>query len=275
MTQPGCRLPRRDLAHPGFAVGLLGLGTVKFGRNEEVKYPEAFPLPSLEALTTLLAEAKGYGINLLDTAPAYGLAEERVGELAGQDPYWRIATKVGEGFAEGRSFYDFGEAAIEASLRQSQARLRRRPLDLVLLHCDPEDREALRSRALETLRRWQRRGEILLIGASPRTLEGAKGFLDAGVDVLMLTSNPTDRSQEPVFAEAAARGVAILVKKALASGHLGLGRAEEREEGLRRAAALPGVASVVVGTLSPSHLRANVAALVCPDSGRTQGKLHD
>ena len=61
---------------------MLGLGTVKFGRNQKIKYP-TFELPSDQAVCQLLDDAQNYGINLLDTAPAYGIAEERLGQLLG------------------------------------------------------------------------------------------------------------------------------------------------------------------------------------------------
>ena len=62
---------------------VLGLGTVKFGRNRNVRYPggEGFALPSDREIETLLDVAVECGIRTLDTAPAYGAAEERLGKL--------------------------------------------------------------------------------------------------------------------------------------------------------------------------------------------------
>jgi aryl-alcohol dehydrogenase-like predicted oxidoreductase len=52
-----------------------------------------------------------------------------------------------------------------------------------------------------------------------------------------------------------------LIKKGLISGHLDLSRgADPVEEALRVIFEEPGISSVVVGTLNPSHLRSNVAA---------------
>jgi aryl-alcohol dehydrogenase-like predicted oxidoreductase len=58
------------------AVSQLGLGTVKFGRNQQVKYPSQFDLPSDDEIMTLLEIAQELGINFIDTAPAYGISEE-------------------------------------------------------------------------------------------------------------------------------------------------------------------------------------------------------
>ena len=71
--------------------------TVKLGRNDGVKYPEPFSIPDDKEAHALLAAAKSLGINLIDTAPAYGTSEERLGTLlAGEREDWIICTKVGE-----------------------------------------------------------------------------------------------------------------------------------------------------------------------------------
>jgi len=74
---------RRALGATGLEVSALGLGTVKFGRNTGVKYPAGFELPSAAEIGELLAVARDLGINLLDTAPAYGSSEERIGKSVG------------------------------------------------------------------------------------------------------------------------------------------------------------------------------------------------
>src|SRR6187551_1536728 len=100
-------LPKRPLGSTGFQVSVLGLGTVKFGRNQKIKYP-TFELPTDRAICQLLDDAQRYGINLLDTAPAYGIAEERLGALLGtRHSEFIIITKCGEEFVNGQSNYDF------------------------------------------------------------------------------------------------------------------------------------------------------------------------
>ena len=75
-------------------------------------------------------------------------------------------------------------------------------------------------------------------------------------DVLMCTVNAGYQEELPLIAECATAGVGVLVKKPLASG---LETAPQRA--IARIAALPGVASVVVGTLNAEHLAANAAVL--------------
>ena len=79
----------RTLGKTGLKISPLGLGTVKFGRNQGVKYPGGFEIPEEGDLASLVALAKDLGINLLDTAPAYGTSEERLGRLLkGQRQDW-------------------------------------------------------------------------------------------------------------------------------------------------------------------------------------------
>ena len=82
-------------------MSVLGLGTVKLGRNAGLKYPAPFELPSDAEAMALLDACAEVGVNLLDTAPAYGSSEERLGAMLrerGDRDDWVISTKVGESF---------------------------------------------------------------------------------------------------------------------------------------------------------------------------------
>ena len=69
-------------------------------------------LPSDGRVRELLARARECGVNLIDTAPAYGTSEERLGALLDDRERWVIVTKAGEEFADGRSHFDFSPEAI-------------------------------------------------------------------------------------------------------------------------------------------------------------------
>jgi len=68
---------RHQISDTGIAVSPLGLGTVKMGRNTAVKYPRHFEIPDDKQVQNVLSQAWELGINLLDTAPAYGNSEQR------------------------------------------------------------------------------------------------------------------------------------------------------------------------------------------------------
>ncbi len=248
----------RPLGTSGVQVSPIGLGTVKLGRTQGVKYPGSFDLPTDQAALALLQAAVELGITLLDTAPAYGVSEERLGALlpaAGGRDRWVLCTKAGEEFENGQSRFDFSAAAVTASVERSLRRLRTDRLDVVLLHSGGEDEEAMLSGgAVESLRRLKAQGKVRAIGASTKTPAGA--LLAAGtLDVVMLTINAGYAADLPAVEAARRNGVGVLVKKALQSGH-----AEAPGKALSYALGVPGVSSVVVGTLSPEHLRSNASA---------------
>ncbi|CAM5400811.1 Aldo/keto reductase OS=Stutzerimonas stutzeri OX=316 GN=CXK95_05815 PE=4 SV=1 [Stutzerimonas stutzeri] len=67
----------RPLGSTGLTISPLGLGTVKLGRDQGVKYPSGFAIPDDAQARRLLALARELGIDLIDAAPAYGVGEER------------------------------------------------------------------------------------------------------------------------------------------------------------------------------------------------------
>jgi aryl-alcohol dehydrogenase-like predicted oxidoreductase len=246
----------RDLGSTGMRVSLLGLGTVKLGRDQQVKYPRPYRVPDDAEARALLRCARGLGINLLDTAPAYGTSEARLGRLlAGERDAWVIVTKVGEEFDGAVSRYDFTPEHVRASVARSLQRLDTDHVDVVLIHSDGRDREILdRYGTLEALCELRKAGWVRAVGMSHKTADGARAALAAGCDVIMAALNLDYRDELGVIAEAGRLGRGVLIKKALASGHAGI-------DSLRFAAAQPGVSSVVVGTVDPAHLFANARAL--------------
>src|SRR5690606_3456949 len=135
-------MQRFPVANTGVEISAIGLGTVKLGRDQDVKYPPGFQIPDDAQATQLLILALDLGINLIDTAPAYGRSEERLGPLLrGQRSDWVICTKVGEEFENGQSHFDFSPEHVRFSLERSLKRLETDYLDIVLVHSDGNDME--------------------------------------------------------------------------------------------------------------------------------------
>jgi len=245
---------QRPLGRGGPLACPVSYGAVKIGRNQGVKYPAPFALPSDLEVERLLNGVLDLGINLIDTAPAYGSSEGRVGRAIGHRRHeYLLSTKAGEEFEAGVSRYDFRGTALRASLHTSLQRLRTDHVDLLLLHSDGNDLVVQRDTdAVDTLIALRGEGLARRIGLSGKTVEGARAAL-AWADVLMVEYHLDDCRHEAVIAEAAAGGVGVLVKKALASGR------HDPAAAIRFALANPGVSSVVVGSLSLEHLRANLA----------------
>jgi len=249
----------RPLGQTGLELSPIGLGTVKMGRNTNVKYPTDFKLPSDHEIIQLLTLASELGINCLDTAPAYGTSEARLGELLPEIACdFRIITKVGENYdPDTGSDYDFSETAILKSLERSLQRLNRDRLDVVLLHSDGKDLEHLNQGALQTLIKARDEGLIQAIGLSGKTVDGGRQALDQGADCLMITLNRENQNDKPLIDEAQRFGAGLLVKKALGSGHLTTSISEIFNDLFT----YPTITSAIIGTLNPVHLRNNCLAL--------------
>lgn len=248
-------MDQRRLGRSGPLVSLLGYGAFKIGRNQQTKYAASYDLPTDSEVARLLNGVLDLGINYIDTAPAYGLSEERIGRAIGhRRTEFILSTKVGESFDNGRSTYDFSSQSIVASVQRSLQRLRLDVLDIVFLHANSDDLAiATSTDAVSTLRQLRDRGLIRQIGFSAKTIAGANAAL-SWADVMMLEFHLADRQMEQTITAAAEIGIGIVVKKALASGNLSV------QDALRFVTTFPGVTTTVVGTLNLDHMRANLEA---------------
>lgn len=239
----------RTLGRTGIRVSPIGFGAFKIGRNEGIKYAAGYELPSDAAVAELLAKLPELQINYIDTAPAYGTSEERLGKaLSGRSNEFVISTKVGEEFDAGRSTYDFSSQTVTASIERSLKRLGREMLDIVFIHTPTDDLTLQRSTdVVNTLQRLKQSGKIRAIGLSGKTEPGFR-FAFSWADVLMVEFNPLESRLGAILNEAATHQIGIVVKKGLASGKLAAAEAVpfilQRSE----------VGSLVIGTLNSSHL---------------------
>jgi len=249
----------RALGNSGIEVSALGLGTVKIGRDQQVKYPSDFTIPDDNAVRNLLALAWELGINLVDTAPAYGNSEQRLGKLLPDKNNWVIVTKVGEVFEQGVSRFDFSAAHTRMSVERTLQRLGRDYVDVVLVHSDGNDMQIIENEpVLETLAELKREGLLRAYGMSSKTLEGGMWVVE-NTDVVMATCHPTDRADLPVIARASELNKGVLVKKGLQSGHADRSAGGEGiESAMQFVFAQPGVSSMITGTINLQHLKDNV-----------------
>ncbi len=253
-------LEKRPFAATGKSVSVLGLGTVKFGRNTGVKYPggDGFSLPTDDDISRLLDLCLDHGINLIDTAPAYGSAEERLGKLLGskRDEFF-VVTKTGEEFSGEKSEYFFDAGHTRTSVERSLARLKTHYLDCVLVHAPKEDVAVIRDTdVIETLQNLKTEGKILSFGVSVNTLSGGLLAVEAA-DAVMVSYNKDYTSERATIEAAAKKGRAVLVKKGLGSGHIA-----DSAEAVRFAVGTPGVTSLVFGSLNPANILSNINALI-------------
>lgn len=251
----------KALGSTGIMVSPLGLGTVKIGRDQQVKYPTGFNIPDDRAVRELFELAWGLGINTLDTAPAYGNSEERLGQLLPHKDEWVIVGKVGEIFENGQSSFDFSADYTRMSVERSLKRLGRDVIDVVLVHSDGNDMDIIRNEAVcDTLQQLKHEGLIRAVGMSTKTVEGGIWCVE-NMDVVMATYNPGYIDELPVLQRAAELNKGILIKKGLQSGHADAAAGGSGVEQALRFVFEQPVHSVVVGTINPEHLKQNVAII--------------
>ncbi|AMO57915.1 aldo/keto reductase [Endozoicomonas montiporae] len=259
MTDPV--LSPRRIAGTDIAVSPIGFGTVKLGRDQQVKYPQGFKIPDDRTATELLKLARSLGINLLDTAPAYGISEERLGRLLqGQRQDWVICSKVGEEFSKGQSHFDFSPEHVRFSIERSLKRLKTDYIDMVLVHSSGDDVNIIQQYGcLDVLADLKKEGLIRATGMSTKTVEGGILALEQS-DIAMVTYNLNEQAEKPVLDYAEAHDKGILIKKALASGHVCLEGEDPVEKSMELVLGHPAVSSAIIGTINPKHLRDNVKA---------------
>lgn len=169
----------------------------------------------------ILRAAHRAGVDFVDTADVYGAgrSEARIGAYCAESG-WRpfIATKLGRlhGYPDGYSLELFRQCC-----QGSIGRLGTPALALTQLHCVPTAVLA-EGQVFDWLRDLQQEGLICRFGASVESTEEARICLRqpglASLQVIFNLLRPEPISD--IFAEAADRGVAIIVRLPLASGLL-------------------------------------------------------
>jgi aryl-alcohol dehydrogenase-like predicted oxidoreductase len=194
-----------------------------------------------QSIATIRAAVE-HGVNLIDTAPAYGFgrSEEIVGEAlhdAGLRSRVVIATKVGLEWRDGEVFRNASRARIFQEVEDSLRRLRTDYIDIYLVHW-PDPLVAIEETA-EAMDELHRQGKIRAIGVSNFSVEQMNRFRRvAPLHVLEPPYNLFERGAEAeLLPYCAQHGIATLGYGALCRGLLsGRMRPETRFEGddLRR-----------------------------------------
>jgi aryl-alcohol dehydrogenase-like predicted oxidoreductase len=245
----------------------LGLGIIGLGRPWGHVASE---IPSERDALDLLEFAWLTGIRYFDSAPSYGIAEERLGIfLRSLDPQQRkelrIATKFGEHWDADRNqpYVDHSYDALCRSLDRSLRHLAR--IDILQLHKTAPD--VLRSADL--VRAWDYAASLGIpqIGASVSDLESAEMVIgDARYGCIQLPLNRTNVNFSASVVRASARGMWVATNRPFAMGAMLYG--EQPVSGVEAFRfvldrAFTGV--ILTGTKSREHLRENWQAFHSTD----------
>jgi methylglyoxal reductase len=225
----------RKLGHANIEASVIGLGTWAMGGWMWGGGDDAASIAAIQA-------GIDAGVNLIDTAPAYGLglAETLVGKaIRGRRDKVVLATKCGLVWhiRKGTHFFDengkpvhryLGGESIRHELEQSLSRLQTDRIDLYITHW--QDSTTPVAETMATLLDLKKEGKIRAIGVSNVSPEELQAYLKAGpVDAIQERYNMLQRDiSTTLLPVCAAHGVSTLSYSSLAlgllSGKIGPGR---------------------------------------------------
>jgi aryl-alcohol dehydrogenase-like predicted oxidoreductase len=160
-------IPGTPLKVSRVAIGTWAIGGWMWGGTD-----------AAESIATIRS-ALEHGINLIDTAPAYGFgrSEEIVGEAIAEGQLRSrvvLATKVGLEWERGRVFRNAGRARIMREIEDSLRRLRTDYIDVYQVHW-PDPLVAIEETA-EAMHTLFKQGKIRAIGVSNFSVEQMERF---------------------------------------------------------------------------------------------------
>jgi aryl-alcohol dehydrogenase-like predicted oxidoreductase len=168
----------------------------------------------------VIDRAVALGITLFETADVYGKGamETRLGERLPSSVH--VVTKIGTDRAAIPPQKCFTAKYLEEAFQKSRERLKRDPVDVVLLH-NPVKSTLETGEATATLSALKERGQIRAWGVSAGSLEVARAAIAAGAEVLSLTYHVfASTDLKALHDDIVAKGVGVLAHSVLAHGLL-------------------------------------------------------
>lgn len=213
-------LASRPFGPTGRQVSPIGFGAWAIGGT----WGEVSEADAVAALTAALDG----GVDFIDTADVYGdgrseriiaqVLATRAAENAGPRPF--VATKAGRRI-DPHLAENYTKQTLEAHIDRSRTNLQMDCLDLVQLHCPPSAAYDS-ARVFDAMQAIRDTGRIANFGVSVERIDEAqKAIQHPGVVSVQIIYNLfRQRPAEAFFAQAAAQGVAVIVRVPLASGLL-------------------------------------------------------
>ena len=239
-------------------VSNVGFGAYQIGREASEKYASfGKPLPSDIDAESILNGVLDLGITIIDTAPAYGCSETRIGTfLQNRRDEYNLCTKVGELTVNGKCTFDFTDAGMRKSVENSLRTLKTDCVDILLIHAPPDDLSILHETdAIETMLSFKKEGKTRSIGFSGKTIQAQEEAL-VWSDVMMIEYSVVNQSNESIIKQANEKNNLVLVKKAMNSGHL-LGH-DAIEFLIKKSPLCDALHCTVIGSTSLERMHKNV-----------------
>ncbi len=219
-------IERRECGPNGLVISHLGLGGAALGRAEE---PSGVGISDEEGAQTLAA-AYSIGVHHVDTSPAYGQSERRIGIALRRNRFegLTLSTKVGT-HPERR--FSYAGADVRWSLENSLAVLGTDYVDIALIHDPPDIEPVLASGdGFDALKALRAEGLCRNVGLGVHSHHFHRRAIEAGaVDVILTYGdfNIVRRSGASLMRYARQHGVGVLLGSPMMHGLLAAGTSPE------------------------------------------------
>ncbi|MCA9154409.1 MAG: aldo/keto reductase, partial [Planctomycetales bacterium] len=209
---------RRTLGRTGLEVSQLGYGSMG------IRGPNTWGVrvASDEAAEAILNQTLDAGINFIDTAPDYGISEERIGRYIGsRRGEFFLATKCGCAYVQHDDHihieHDYKPDVVRRNLETSLQRLRTDHVDVLQFHggdAKTLEREGL----IDLLEDFRRQGLVRFIGTSS-SLPNLPDLIALGVfDTFQIPYSCLAPQHHDWISRAAATGAGIIIRGGIAHG---------------------------------------------------------
>jgi aryl-alcohol dehydrogenase-like predicted oxidoreductase len=273
---------KKSLGGTGLEVTQLGYGSMG------IRGPKTWGVRvvSDEDADRILNRVLDVGINFIDTAPDYGVSEQRIGDyISSRRGEYYLATKCGCAYTQHDDRIEIDHVwkreVVERNIEASLQRLRTDYVDLLQFHGG--DAETLQREGLiDALMDFRDQGMIKFIGSSS-SLPNLPALIELGVfDTFQIPYSCLAPQHHDLITRAAESGAGIIIRGGIAHGGpdaeiqrsalndvwtranldevlpAGMQRAELI---LRYTQSHPHCHTTIVGTCNPAHLDENLAAV--------------
>jgi aryl-alcohol dehydrogenase-like predicted oxidoreductase len=197
----------------------LGLGSAQFGMYYGKFNQDG--VPSIPAVQKILEKAQSYGMNLIDTAPAYGKAEEVIGSCSPVSNLFSLVTKTPQ--IDSNNIKSSDALYLNDVFQQSLVKSGRSSIYGLLIH-DPKNLLQKNSGYIyDALISLKDRGLVTKIGVSIYSGETAEAILQKyPIDLVQLPINVLDRrlNESGVLSRLTDSGVEIHARSIFLQGLL-------------------------------------------------------
>lgn len=176
----------------GQDISVLSLGTVQLGLNYGINNTGG--KPSQEAANAILNRAIEKGINVLDTAGAYGDSEVVIGNWLKTIPREKRPFIVTKAAALETGSLEAVRRDLQKRVAQSKARLGLEQLDMLMLH-DFDDYLKDKENIMRGMVELKRSGDVKYLGTSAYSYHNYAEIASAGFDAVQIPLNLFDWGQ--------------------------------------------------------------------------------